>query len=834
MIKELPCFLPPPPQTNVFMKTSNSGFTYEHSSVFGVVLGPSPINNHTDPQKSASSCVNGTFKQMKDGKMSMRAMEATVKSVREGVANNMRSILGIFNVFLRHSNETRNKTIQWFTKVVDGTEPRVKPTTHLAHNYHQLADMILEGPAGTRRGQQPQPPDQNFNIIMQTAQSLNPRLHGYCTPGFSVNAFWIILDLVKPIKMQTSIDMFVTVREDGPALLGKFCEQDRVVDKEAFEEVKKLPAVQEAIQKPLKFPSQIFWVALHAMHTLLKPAIGDAWLLRGAASILAHNNNPNARMGSGLSFAEFTCNDVMFRHPEFMSLLGSFFSLTMYQILACAYPELSKKGDAESNPNPFREMIVPPAEVTSEFKVIPTIIIEDMIEIIEIYKNLYGSVKECELFTRYMDQEIFLYFTIFILGAGDHIKNPNTRGKAATMLYGLSEIPAYNSIIMQSATCANNIIPACLLVFSAVEQTHQSYYDIRMQIKFELRIPIMKLISKVLESKQGDKHKQTLKDFSKSRTYDFNKFANLIMNDVTYLIDEGMDTLIAVRKRERKVRASGATGDSTNDTDEADGVATAGLGVDRQQEDEDMNEDGQDMYARSRQDPKEHCKRYMEMGHRTAHTLWSIATETPSVLVSDTIIITQMLQSCLNPLLDRLVGPKCLELKGNSKDFETYNFDPKKLLQWTVEMFVCVAREVKDKAAKIVSEDARNFKNSTFSKAVRIAKREKLVSPEMVADFEKFVEAIHAVSQQAEAAADVEIPDEFLDPIMADIMMDPVELPSGNVMDRKNIERIILTDDADPFNRQPLKKEDLKPLDDLRTKIEAFCTENKIAYDQNS
>ena len=48
---------------------------------------------------------------------------------------------------------------------------------------------------------------------------------------------------------------------------------------------------------------------------------------------------------------------------------------------------------------------------------------------------------------------------------------------------------------------------------------------------------------------------------------------------------------------------------------------------------------------------------------------------------------------------------------------------------------------------------------------------------------------------------DEEIPEDFLDPIMAEIMMDPVELPSKNIMDRNTITRIILTDDADPFTR---------------------------------
>ena len=54
--------------------------------------------------------------------------------------------------------------------------------------------------------------------------------------------------------------------------------------------------------------------------------------------------------------------------------------------------------------------------------------------------------------------------------------------------------------------------------------------------------------------------------------------------------------------------------------------------------------------------------------------------------------------------------------------------------------------------------------------------------------------------------------DEFIDPMMCELMEDPVLLPtSGNVMDRKHITRHLLSTPNDPFNRQPLTEEMLKP-----------------------
>jgi ubiquitin conjugation factor E4 B len=53
-------------------------------------------------------------------------------------------------------------------------------------------------------------------------------------------------------------------------------------------------------------------------------------------------------------------------------------------------------------------------------------------------------------------------------------------------------------------------------------------------------------------------------------------------------------------------------------------------------------------------------------------------------------------------------------------------------------------------------------------------------------------------------------PDEFRDPLMDTLMVDPVRLPtSGNVMDRSVILRHLLNSQTDPFNRQPLSEDKL-------------------------
>lgn len=49
---------------------------------------------------------------------------------------------------------------------------------------------------------------------------------------------------------------------------------------------------------------------------------------------------------------------------------------------------------------------------------------------------------------------------------------------------------------------------------------------------------------------------------------------------------------------------------------------------------------------------------------------------------------------------------------------------------------------------------------------------------------------------------------------MGTLILDPVRLPSGNIVDRSIITRHLLNSQTDPFNRQPLTEEELKPGED--------------------
>mmetsp|Transcript_26483 Transcript_26483/g.71619 ORF Transcript_26483/g.71619 Transcript_26483/m.71619 type:complete len:128 (+) Transcript_26483:1030-1413(+) len=66
-------------------------------------------------------------------------------------------------------------------------------------------------------------------------------------------------------------------------------------------------------------------------------------------------------------------------------------------------------------------------------------------------------------------------------------------------------------------------------------------------------------------------------------------------------------------------------------------------------------------------------------------------------------------------------------------------------------------------------------------------------------------EQMRAMEAAQGAAALPEPPDEFVDPITASIMSDPVTLPDSQVtLDRSTVERHLLSQATDPFSRKPL------------------------------
>ena len=90
----------------------------------------------------------------------------------------------------------------------------------------------------------------------------------------------------------------------------------------------------------------------------------------------------------------------------------------------------------------------------------------------------------------------------------------------------------------------------------------------------------------------------------------------------------------------------------------------------------------------------------------------------------------------------------------------------------------------------------------------------------------QFMEKVEQVKKVETARDEIEIPDEFCDPIMQTLIETPVILPETDiVMDREVICRHLLTEETNPFNREKLSIESLDEYnsqENIKTRLGEF------------
>jgi ubiquitin conjugation factor E4 B len=806
--------------------TNKNVFVLQTSTLLGRMLMPSTIDHVLLPPQEIASKSAKHVKFAHLSRTTTHELRASLAQIRAQLGSVMDSILALTQPLIRADENTRISVLKWFACAIKNSSARATMgwQQQMAPHGVNLAEHLVSPQAAGQLGGS----FERFRMIMNM-QAV--RMKGIISSGTAMNLAWTILELCKPIKLQNcgGVDEFFLVSTDPIAqeLQAALAAEARLGD---ADRVKSIQASHQS-EGPGAFKSHIFWLAVNAVHALVLPTCKEAETAIQCASVFSRDKK---EVPMNDAYGEYFCFEVLLNNPRFMESLAHVINLMLVMVLRCAVGHPSTESLASHPSAPFESLDIrnDSANMSDSMAVLPSCMMEEIVELLDFYRKTSemtgAGLQQSRDITEMLDPDLFLLFTIWTLGS-DKIKNPNIRGKAAHVLKTLVRDPRFSNRIERAPYAVRNIGPACIRVFSAVEKTKQSYYDIRMHVKFELRIPIQQLFELLLNHED---HRAQLRSFVSDFRDDFYKFASQLLNDTTYLLEEGLDTLIAIRKKDGAPTAAS----SAEDPEEG---GTAGLGVDRGVEDEDQTEGGQDMYRRSRHNPVEHCKQYMRMGHQTMSTLHQMCKQTCEVLADDKVVLDQMITSCLDPSLDRLVGPKCLELKSQTSryDFAQFEFDPKKLLFQIIEMYVYLSRgDRREKVAKVLSEDQRYYRPETLRKAINIARREFLIAPEMLKEFEDFVRFTNEYATKLQSAMDsVEIPDEFLDPIMAEIMVDPVLLPtSHSVMDRKHIMRIILSDDHDPFNRQPLRPADLVPQDDLRRRIHEFCKSHKIELDDES
>ena len=194
----------------------------------------------------------------------------------------------------------------------------------------------------------------------------------------------------------------------------------------------------------------------------------------------------------------------------------------------------------------------------------------------------------------------------------------------------------------------------------------------------------------------------------------------------------------------------------------------------------------------------------------------------------------ERLANLMNYCLDEFTA-KSSQLKIKNKN--DYEFNPSYIMESIIKIFSYFVNY--EEFIEFVVSDQRAYKYENFTKAIKLKNANKVkVDMETSENFDNLVynklkKAEELVEQNTINYDDA--PDEFLDPLTYDLMENPVILPSSHMnIDRRTILDYLLSNPSDPFNRNPLTKEELIPNDDLKKKIDEYKNKKLKEKQKNS
>lgn len=428
---------------------------------------------------------------------------------------------------------------------------------------------------------------------------------------------------------------------------------------------------------------------------------------------------------------------------------------------------------------------------------------------------LEGIILYCKFSTNFMGTplvqnefklEKFIEFTMILIRCPEILGNPHMKSNIIEILF-IGSLPMSNGapgflsqIFSSNEGVKNNILYSLLDLYVMVEKTGASsqFYD-----KFNSRYYISVILEELWKH---DIYRNQLTKYSVDNVDFFIRFIARMLNDTTYLLDETFNELNSIHnyQQELKKRQMG------------------------QPENEELGSN--DEILKNLESSERKAKSYMGLSNKTMELFKLFTKEVPQGFVLPELV--DRLAGMLDYNLEAMVGPKASNLKV--EDPTKYDFNPKATLSDLCQIYCNLS--LQDKFLKAVSKDGRSFNIKWFHKAEQILRTKTLTDPRTISKLVEFGEKAEQqrVEDENEELELGEIPDEFLDPLMFTLMEDPVILPGSRVsIDRSTIKAHLLSDSTDPFNRVPLKLEDVIDDVELKQKIEQFKREksNKMQVD---
>ncbi|KID97961.1 ubiquitin fusion degradation protein 2, partial [Metarhizium majus ARSEF 297] len=396
------------------------------------------------------------------------------------------------------------------------------------------------------------------------------------------------------------------------------------------------------------------------------------------------------------------------------------------------------------------------------------------------------------------DEMIALCITF--LRSSEFIKNPYLKSSLVSLLYSGTwpfmhlKKGVFGDQLIALPFANEYLLHALMKFYIECESTgaNTAFYD-----KFNIRYEIFQVIKCVWSN---DVYKQQLTRESKTNRDFFVQFVNMLLNDATYVLDEAFTKFPKIRSLERELEDTSLSAE------------------DRHKKEEELQTLGSQATS------------YMQLANETLEMMKLFTKALSESFIMPEIV--SRLASMLNYNLETLAGKRAAaELSVSNKD--KYHFRPIQLISDFVDIYLHLGYS--PVFVDAVAADGRSYKPEVLDRVTRILSSKNAKDPADLAQWEKvkakFEVAKHELDQAELDLGD--IPAEFEDPIMGDLMKDPVLLPSRHIVDRSTIVQHLLSDAKDPFTRQPMTIDDAIPQTELKERIGKWREERvKIAKEQ--
>ncbi|XP_071146873.1 ubiquitin conjugation factor E4 B-like isoform X1 [Mytilus edulis] len=429
-----------------------------------------------------------------------------------------------------------------------------------------------------------------------------------------------------------------------------------------------------------------------------------------------------------------------------------------------------------------------PSDVPMQFAALPDFYIEDLAEFLQFILQYVPHVADDPSMDR------ILHLLVVLVCSSNYIGNPYLIAKLVEVIFVMNPAvqprsQSLNEKFLMHPLALQHLVPALMNFYTDIESTGASseFYD-KFAIRYHLSI-----ILKVMWTIPAHQNRM-IEEAKKGKS--FVKFVNMLMNDTTFLLDESLDCL----KRIHEIQ------EALENTEE---------------------------WEKQSREQQQSRQRQLAMDEKQCRSYLTLATETVDMFhyLTQKIIgpfldshLGDRLAAMLNFNLQQLCGSKCKNLKV--KNPEKYGWEPKKLLDSLTDIYLHLDC---DDFAKTIANDERSYKKELFDDAIGRMRRARIKTEQEIDKFRKLQDKVEELVRDKNLAETDygEIPEEFKDPLMDTLLDDPVILPSGTVMEKSIIMRHLLNSQTDPFNRQPLTEDELKPATDLKKKIQQWKIEKR-------